>query len=389
MKKFVVFMLVALFLLGSFPMAFAEAITDESLIQDLNTVNLKNVTTLDSKRIEIPSEAIWTEVVSLPYGRGLGEVGMYQDEIGAWGPNAIVVDESGNISILDGVNSRVLNYNPTNGFRSIDIPDDVAPVTMCKAGDSYYILDMNTDSVYELRQSHQRIPQIYKLLDNVSAGFVDRLIVSAEGNVAVIDINYTSKVSTILKNKELKSQNSPLSVSIKENNAIIEDGDMSWTITLPDERCGINYIGKDKFGNAYVKVSQYAPNSAVVAFESTIRKYAKDGSLIGVTLVPTDRWIFCADRYAYVTEEGKLYIIGFGNSNATIYEVTLGAEYSSSMDEVIRKAEALEQETKGVTTKGITVDITRSAVRANAINMTFTSWTLQAGKKLYLPVMLP
>lgn len=67
MKKFVVFMLVALFLLGSFPMAFAEAITDESLIQDLNTVNLKNVTTLDSERIEIPSEAIWTEVVTADY----------------------------------------------------------------------------------------------------------------------------------------------------------------------------------------------------------------------------------------------------------------------------------------------------------------------------------
>lgn len=327
---------------------------------------------LNTTSVKVPKEAVWKKVLSMPYGSGIGEVGLFKDEIAVGGPNVIIV-EGNNISILDTYNNRILIYNTIDGFSSIGLPDYLTPLNMCRANGSYYVLD-TMDTIYEVKES-EKAECKYELPEGFSSGYIDKLQPTADGGVEILDVYYSANVPIISKEKGVMLKNSSQYAFVDGNSATIKDGDLTWNINLPEGRCGIYYIGKDKDGNAYVRVSQYVPDSAVVMFEPTIRKFNKYSEQIGVALIPSNDWIFCADRYACVTEEGKLYVIGFTDSEATVYELILGSEYISNMTELTNRARQIEGSIASSSTRGQTFNVTRGQEYDNAVAMVGTQWT--------------
>lgn len=96
MKKSISIILIILICLTANSAALASAVNGEGLNLSPSILH-ENEPLLDLISSTTPLEAKWKEIVSMPYGDGLGEVGLYKDDITTWGANVVLADDDGNI----------------------------------------------------------------------------------------------------------------------------------------------------------------------------------------------------------------------------------------------------------------------------------------------------
>src|SRR2546427_12217843 len=68
-----------------------------------------------------------SSIVTLPEGRGLGEVGVIHGDVRAYDTlPSFAVDAAGNLVVADSVNSRIQIFDRTGALTSVITPDDPA-----------------------------------------------------------------------------------------------------------------------------------------------------------------------------------------------------------------------------------------------------------------------
>lgn len=286
-------------------------------------------------------EAIIEPIVVINIGHGEDEVGYSAEHSGDEndGPASFDVDKEGNIYILDTLNKKILLYEDGKWSRSMDISFMSYPRDILVTPQSLFILD-EANIIYDLdKEGH--IKELVQLPENVEAHEINKLFMTSRKNIAVTDGSFEYERSN---QWEKKASEIRLSVSKSKKDVTLYKGSVRFlSIRFAEDTGGANIIGHDTVGNIYVEVLDFVPNSSVVSLESTIRKFDKNGKMIGVARIPLEDYSNYPLKFFDISPSNDLYIMALKENGVEVSKVTLGKSYVSKMNELKAKEGLIDE----------------------------------------------
>ena len=300
--------------------------------------------------------AVFTEVLNINIGNGAGEVGYHygNEELHLKGPGSLHVKDNGQICILDTVNKRILKFNANGTLRNtLNLPSNAWGTQMCYYGDMFFVLDYDNDVVYAIADPHEAdslstspaTPYFkFNLPEELPGELVCELNASVDG-LFVIDIDnnhyYLEPDGAFLTGSEY------FTVSGLETNEHVAQVSAStmetvWNIDRESALNSISIKDVDANNNLYVAFYEQVPDTCVMMFEKTIRRYNSSGSLTGCALIDLDSCYTHPNQEFSITSNGDVYYMECLNNSVSIKRIQLGTAYQSQMEALALEALEIE-----------------------------------------------
>ncbi len=300
--------------------------------------------------------AVFTEVLNINIGSGTGEVGYHygNEELHLKGPGSLHVKDNGQICILDSVNKRILKFNANGTLRNtLNLPSNAWGTQMCYYGDMFFVLDYDNDVVYAIADPHEAdasstspVTPYFKfnLPEELPGELVCELNASPDG-LFVVDIDnnhyYLEPDGAFITGREYFTVN-----DLETNECVAQvstsAAETVWNIDRESSLNSISIKDVDSNNNIYVAFYEQVPDTCVMMFEKTIRRYNSSGSLTGCALIDLDSCYTHPNQEFSITSNGDVYYMECLNNSVSIKRIQLGTAYQSQMDALA--IEALEIE---------------------------------------------
>jgi len=297
-------------------------------------------------------------VFSVPVGSGPGEIGYETGpEIRPWGPMSFAVADDGSFYILDGVNSRIQHFTSDGRFlESIDLKGIVVgalDIRLLNGG--IYLLDHAAmpSKVVKLN-GHGKVVASYPIppeLDEALSG----MTVGRDGQVYLVkgvSSQYPlADVSGVVPPS--KRGKMPGRTSIRSDNFYVTKGadwvsnfnkgsvevlrrDLSVQSSIPiavDNILGsVAFLDVDNDGNFYVAVEELL-YVETINVEKTVRKYDKNGTLLGIAKVPLERIFAMPAREVAVDASGNVFALVPAQQQVEVHRLAFTQDYKSSLSQ--------------------------------------------------------
>lgn len=321
-------------------------------------------------------EAVFSQWMRIEAGEGENQVGYRQDRISSGGPEDFLFTPEGELCIMDAVNHRIMFFEGGAWVRNLSVEFVNHPDLFCYYDGSFYILDAYSDRLFEVNAQTGEYAAIATPEELPSICVFD---VFADESGAYVHFNDNS-VYAVEGSKLVKS---PMiySTSVSGGTARVDVGERSWRIDAPN--CSISLVHADDKGNIYLMMSEGTDDCSTLLVETTLRKYDKDGRLVGSAILPFEDWFCMPSRTFRVDGDGRIQMMICENGFVGMYTLTLGTSMATNMPELTRRAREMDEESRNTQTKGAqySISLTRDQVRKRAADMVNLTWTLQAGNK--------
>lgn len=321
-------------------------------------------------------EAVFSQWMRIEAGEGENQVGYRQDRISSGGPEDFLFTPEGELCIMDAVNHRIMFFEGGAWVRNLSVEFVNHPDLFCYYDGSFYILDAYSDRLFEVNAQTGEYAAIATPEELPSICVFD---VFADESGAYVHFNDNS-VYAVEGSKLVKS---PMiySTSVSGGTARVDVGERSWRIDAPN--CSASLVHADDKGNIYLMMSEGTDDCSTLLVETTLRKYDKDGRLVGRAILPFEDWFCMPSRTFRVDGDGRIQMMICENGFVGMYTLTLGTSMETNMPELTRRAREMDEESRNTQTKGAqySISLTRDQVRKRAADMVNLTWTLQAGNK--------
>lgn len=322
-------------------------------------------------------EAVFSQWMRIEAGDEQYQVGYRQDAISSGGPEDFLFTPEGELCIMDAVNRRIMFFEGGAWVRNLSLEFVNHPDLFCYYGGSFYVLDAYSDRLFEVNAQTGKYAAIATPEKLPSICVFD---VFADESGAYVHFNDNS-VYAVEGSKLVKS---PMiySTSVSGGTARVDIGERSWRIDAPN--CSISLVHADDKGNIYLLMSEGTDDYSTLLVETTLRKYDKDGRLVGSAILPFEDWFCMPSRTFRVDGDGRIQMMICENGFVGMYTLTLGTSMETNMPELTRRAREMDEESRNRQTKGTqySISLTRDQVRKRAADMVNLTWTLQAGNKV-------
>lgn len=223
----------------------------------------------------------------------------------------------------------------------------------------------------------------YPLPDKVAAALIRELWIN-DGNVGITTIE---NAAYQLSGNQFISVKCPVAIS-EGITTIVSKGALRWKLDGTNK--GIDYIGTDREGNLYVHEQEYVPDVKVLVLEDSIVKYDREGKKTEYSIYDISDCLVYPLNSITVTESGEVYVMKCKENQVEVYQVLLGTDDESHMQELTERAmkeeAALLAVESGIGQAEIqstnpNTSLKRSEVLSRAQAMAELSWTVSAANK--------
>ena len=261
-------------------------------------------------------------VFSFPGGSGAGALGIGRSNLAGSspadpliegdqvGPSALVVDQ-GLFYVLDSLNNRILVQDPQSGERqSIALPDGYFADMLIK-DKTIYLSDFNRPGLLALDEANGQIVPARSSLG----------LSQATANLAMLsDLTATTKRTddhqgTLTVFDASKAQLAELSIQSEHY--------------LGSARL----LGRDGGGNYYVMVEELLEDVPAMLVDTSVRRYAPDGTYLDAALLPMEEINYFPNRPVAVDPQGGgAYFLKVTQSQADVVRLEFSTGMPSSLD---------------------------------------------------------
>lgn len=338
-------------------------------------------------------QAVWTSIGSLPEGSQAGQIRYdLQREGGeARGPEAITVSPDGAIFLLDSAQHQIHEIKGKSVVRTIHLPFEGYPRDLVFSDGALFVLD-DSNHVFKVSITGA-VQREYKLPDGLASHQVYRLI-SYGGRVRIWAENYHDfDLEALPASVDLEAS---LKATKQVGPGIASPDGRRWVGEFAGLTEGVlkdlgsgqeirvkaygvfgsaRLVGFDQSGNLFVLVEDLYDEKGNIGVETTLRKYAPDGSLVGVARLPNEQFAMEPKRPAEVTPDGSVYILVPTRRSAHVYHVALGKTFSRKAFRPLPPAGPLSSSSGGSSGEVGTLALSRYYVYDRARTMANTTWT--------------
>lgn len=335
-------------------------------------------------------------ILSVEIGEKEEEIGYIYSKALNEGPEDFLIDEEGNILILDSCNKKILHYQNQVFIESISIDHCSLPSRILKINNHLYVLDYYSIWVYDLSKQTWSQAELPSVVEHFSVYVYD--IVNDHDSLVLI----TELYGNYLLNEKSNSfdlTNRGYSSYRDGDHVIIERGDTKWTIH--DETSSFRVIDFDDDQSLYVLVINDLLEPQNRAY-CTVRKYDSNDKLLSQGTVNMLDYHSVPKKMAKVNDSDKVFILAPLEDRVEIVSFTLGSNsqlngnYNPSKKVTSKQIEYLEtEETIDIRSSDdeygtCPISITRLEARNRATAMANYTWTFNEGNdKSYTGVTLP
>lgn len=271
---------------------------------------------------------------AVPYGSGEGELGVDPgNESEPLGPEDFFVDGD-TAAVLDSVNGRINFYGAEGFIRSIELPFLGYAARMAKLGESIYVYNVTLDRLYEL---DYRTGELLRELELPEAFNEDPVWDMTSDGQTVWLWNRKYQLTDITGGSTAQ----PIEI---ESYGTAEHWTTLWRTKFTGKKqrfsdVYIRFLGCDKGGNAYFTVTDPLEDTSVILGETTVQRISPEGELTGISRLPIEDYVYCPMLSSVkLAPDGALYHIAVEEDGLRVYEIRLGTEYESRLDELIERA---------------------------------------------------
>ncbi|MDQ7794721.1 MAG: hypothetical protein RDU89_10000 [bacterium] len=294
--------------------------------------------------------------------------------------------------VLDSVNCQVHCLNPRGELaRTIELPFAGYPLDLVRTPEAFYVLD-DSNQVFKVSPDG-RLLEEYLLPEGMCSYQVYRLV--AEGDRVRLWVqNYhefdLDELPSSVDLDAFMNENKQVGPGITSPDgtrwvaqfAGLTEG---WLVNLDTgktiriEANGLfgsaRLVGFDGKGHVYLVVEDLYDEEAGLGVEVTLRKYAPDGTLAGVAVMPSDL-AFVPRRLAEVTPDGEIFVMVPRLAEVEVHRLTPGSQSASGASRpVLDSAGGLSQKPESGESTIQSDWMPRYQVYNRAVEMTTVSWT--------------
>ena len=313
-------------------------------------------------------------------GRGFGQVRYVSTDETKYtgkyaGPLDFAVADNDNILLLDTQNKKILETKGRSLVKEYDVSFCELPTRVWTYNGVVYVLDRVGNALYVINGTHQKARKL-SMPKNMEAMHVEELFYFDEKLILTAEKEYKTYNYAVVENG-LVSIPLMCYVDLKLDNDVVTIvlGNKTWKLNITNSF--VQIAGVDKAGNINLLVLELVPNSSIVAFETTIRKYSPEGELLGCAVIDDSNNVSNPIRAAKTNSKGE-FITLHCQANSVDLEVTeISKSYVSNTNMLKRRAK-MHNAFVGdiVETNVVYSNLTRNQVRSEAMSMINATWTL-------------
>ena len=279
------------------------------------------------------------------------------DEVG---PSALVFDQ-GKLYILDSLNNRVIEQDPQTGERTdIPLPGGYF-ADMAIQDKTIYLSDFNRPGLLALDEANgQIVPGKSSIGQGTTAPDL-----STFSDFSVISQRKDDHLGALTIFDAHKVQLAALSIQSQHY--------------LGSARL----LGRDDAGYFYVLVEELLENVPVMLVDTSVRRYAPDGTYSDAALLPMPEIYYFPNRPVAVDPQGGAYFLKVTQNQAAVVRLDFSTATSSTLDErwgaLQESAQFInDMQKKPQPGPHSAVPITRQQIIKNAISFLNVNWTLKS-----------
>lgn len=282
-------------------------------------------------------EATFSQWLRVEAGDGENQVGYRQDRISSGGPEDFLFTPGGELCIMDSVNWRIMFFKSGVWVRNLAIDFVNNPKLFCYYDGFFYILDEISDRIFKVNAETGEYISIAMPAGRSSIYVHD---VFADENGAYVQFNDHSVYA--VKGAKLVFNPMKRSLSFSGSQVLVDVGDRSWRIDTSNS--GASIIHVDSMGNLYLQVYESTDDYITLFVEMTLRKYDRNGRLVGRAILPFDDWFCSTSRLYRFDGDERIHILICEDGFVSVQTLTLGTSTQTNMPEYIRRAREIDEE---------------------------------------------
>lgn len=287
-----------------------------------------NVPTQTPESVPTPFPiAAKTEILSVPFGDGEQEIGLNTNNEYPESAEDFLVTEDGRVFILDTQNGRIMCFdNEGKHTNNILLKEGCRPLFICMMNDKLYVLVEDFNCVVAVTVEG-RVLYSYKLPKDLDPLFTFGMY-CVDNKLFILEIK-SSEYKTFMLNestKEFEQIENIYEFSLDGKQATIRNGSNNISFELENANSSMRFIESDADGNIYIWHKRVIKDSIYegLLYETTIKKYSKDGEMQGAGKLTDKHWSAYPTRCARVLPGGSIYVMACLDEAIKVYRVELG-----------------------------------------------------------------
>jgi cell wall-associated NlpC family hydrolase len=273
------------------------------------------------------------------------------------GPSALAYDQ-GNFYVLDPLNRAIIVQDPASGARrKIPLPDGYFADMVIQAN-TIYLRDFNRPGVLALDETKGQILAAKSTLGRQQIS-TDLPLIS--------DFNVETRRTDDHQGWMTISDTAKALLAILS----IQSGYYLGSATL---------VGRDSLGSYSVLVEELLEDVPEMLVQTSVRRYAPDGTFLDAALLPMDAIDYFPNRPVAVDPQGGAYFLKVAGTRADVVRLDFNAGMPATLESRWEAVRPPAQSTPGVPSKPVpgAAPITRQQIIQNANSYLTVNWTLSA-----------
>ena len=277
-------------------------------------------------------------------------------------PPALAFDQ-GKFYVLDPLNNRIIVQDRQTGERQdIFLPDGYFADMVVNA-QTIYLVDFNRPGVLALDENNGQVIGAKSTLGLASE------LTSGPG----VTTTALSMLPDLAVETQRTDDHQGWMTITGANKALLA----ILPIQSPYYLGSAHLLGRDTAGNYYVMVEELLEDVPEILVDTSVRRYAPDGSLLDAALLPMEEVDYFPNRPVAIDPDGGAYFLKVTQNRADIIRLDFNPGAPSTLD---RRGEAVQpaQSTNGAQVKPVkgAPMITRQQIIQNAKSYLNVNWTL-------------
>jgi len=306
-------------------------------------------------------------VITLPVGKESGEIAYLEDDAYVVGPTDFCVINSNEFYILNSNKNEVIYVNNDRVSEIYHLSFCKKPTRLSFFDGKLYILDRS--SLFIMCLSDYNVDKV-DLPNNVRA---DNIKIFEVSNSHVYLQTY-SGIAYDLFEGESSIVSLRNEVSIQDDRTRVRIDDQEWSFEIAN--AFINVIGA--YNDAiYVFISEFSKEEGNLDCLHSIRKYSKDGALLGFYQLETKDLICMSPMYYKLGAEGEVFILECYKNEVRILRDGINTAYSTRSFVEVSYPCITENTPPNSKSTPPAVTISRNVVKARANSMKNQTWYLE------------